>query len=315
MDDRGAFAAYGAALRARGLPDRDVRVLVASVRRWRAPFGVEQSLLPFVHERLYLDERTPLLDAVAEAQARGPRVGPWADGWRALYTAGCPLDHIWAVLWHAFRDPSGDPQDERWLGANAGLANVHRYVTLGFPRSGAPDTYGPGLGCEQLVRNARLGTLELLRLGVEGFLVGQGIERCRAVLSPGLCAMLDARASASADDNPIPWLDALDRAIASREAVHDVGGDRYRLATEPGTPAIPRRRRAPAPPGDVDPDLPRLLRRWRRRRPWNTTTVADLQHTDPLAWLQLAAEMAVYQGLDVASGRVRFREPLTPCRG
>lgn len=290
MEAPDPYREYLAALRAQGLPARDARILVGCARSTPAPRPEDGALLPFLRSRVPGREWALLLDTVAATQARGPRREPFATAWRMLYVAGCPIEHLWRVLWHALRDPGADPQDEAWMPRAAGLANVRRYAALGFPTSGAADTYGPGLGCERLVENTRQGTRRLLELGAPAILAVQAFERCRAVLSPGLRAEVDAVAVTD-PASCAAWLDALDAAMA--RAVHDPGGDRYRLASEPPTVTLPRRRRAPGPPRAVDPDVARLLARWRRKRPWNGTTAGELERTDPLQWLNLVAWMTI----------------------
>jgi hypothetical protein len=181
------------ALRARGMSARDAAVLARIAEDLPKPRGVDAPLFPFLHARLTKREWALVIGAVAETQARGPR-GRLASGWRLLYVAGCPIDQIWRVLWHSFKDPSADPQDDAWLAETAGLRNARRYVSLGFPTSGAPDVYGPGLGCETLLENTRSGARELLRLRAPRPLLLASVATSRGVLTPAARDVLDRAA-------------------------------------------------------------------------------------------------------------------------
>ena len=320
------WSGYAAALVARGLSAADARILVRQARALRAPYRTNESLLPFLHARISPDEFKVVLAAVVEAQARGPHSSRWATAWRRLYVEGCPIDHLWCVLWHSFKDPDADPQDFKWVRSPAALRNIDRYVHFQFPRSGAPGTYGPGLGCEQLLENTRRGTRELIRLHCPTVLTLQSMNWCRNVLSRKLRAQVDLAAGVSArgrDDQDEPlqvpedeieatvvrWFFALDELRASNRVVHDLSRDRFLLRGERTTAREVRRRPLPRPPRDVADNLRSLVRRWRRKDPVNATTVAGLDEQDALSWLETVAEMAVFLGIDQATGRARIREP------
>ena len=158
-----------------------------------APYDVEERLLPFLKPRLTPAEWLAVAGAAAEAHARGPR-GRFATAWRQLYVGGCPVDRIWPTLWHAFKDPLSDVQDLAWLPEADALDNVRRYVALGFPTRHAIDSYGPGLGCEALVRNTVDGVARLLTLRGPMLSALASINRCRDAFTPTLCAALDIMA-------------------------------------------------------------------------------------------------------------------------
>lgn len=188
-----AYELYASLLGARGLAPGDVEVILRQAKELPAPHGVGEELVPFLERRLSREERETILTAAAEVHAHGP-TGLFAEGWRLLYVGGCPLDHVWRTLWHAFKDPEADPQDFVWLPEEEALRNVRRYAELGFPRSGAPDTYGPGLGCETLLTNTRDGSRALLQHGAPLLFVARSINACRDVLTPALRAVVDREA-------------------------------------------------------------------------------------------------------------------------
>lgn len=209
------WSEYEGSLIARGLLAEDARVLVGAARALQAPLGSHGPLFPFLRARLYAEDWQLVLDAVIETQARGPRQEPWSTAWRRLYVEGCPLDHLWAVLWHSFKDPEADPQDFVWLAPAVGLDNVQRIIELQFPRSSAPGTYGPGLGCQALYDNTRRGAKELIRLGAPSMPVLQNLNRCRSVLSRSLRADVDVAAGLQARTVARPSAEAL-RAIREK---------------------------------------------------------------------------------------------------
>ena len=170
-----------AGLRRRGLSPGDVDVLVRqeSLLRVRGGRGTPSA---FVAEALPARARDVVLEVVLDALAAGPH-GLFEHAWRRLFAAGCPLDHLWCTLWHAFKDPAADYQDEVWLDEAVGIANVERYVALGVPRLQMPAMYGPGLGAETLLRNADDGVRALVRLDGPPTAIGHGLEAARVSLS------------------------------------------------------------------------------------------------------------------------------------
>lgn len=300
-----AWSDHAAALVERGLSEEDAAVVIRQTRATKAPHARARSLLPFLHARLSEEELRPLLDALVEAQARGPRAGRFVKAWRRLYVSGCPLDHIWRVLWHSFKDPDADPQDDAWLGARAATKNVEAYVALQFPRAAAAHTYGPGLGCHRLVRNARDGARKLVAVRAPTFLVEEAVDRCRAVISERLLRDVDLLARRPADGassttgdgdratTALRWFDALDAVFATDRVVHDLSGDRFVLRGERTTKPRLRLRQLPAPPLPPPSGLGARIGRWSKRASIDAT-LADLDREEPLTWLVTVAEAAVF---------------------
>lgn len=240
------------------------------------------------------------------------------------------------------RAPHGvDAQDDVWLPKSVGLKNVRRYVATGFPRSGAPHVYGPGLGCETLFANARAGRRELERFGAPFVFLVQTLNRARSALTPTARALLDGRASIRPEDlarrpdvearlltlfepgwddlvqsddlaeDPVaPWFDALDALLEAEQLVVDLGRDRYRLASEAEATPRPIRRRAPPAAARAHPARLRSLvdgfyRRARRRSDYfaGLATLRDLDSREPLRWLADVAAMATFVRYDFESGR------------
>lgn len=192
----GILEAYASALRERGVSAHDEEVLVEMLRATPAPYPAgahgeaQEPLLPFLAARLADREIALLVATVAEVHAHGPR-GHFADAWRVVYRAGCPLDHVWRTLWHSFKDPSADPQDDVWLPDAQAEDNVRAYVARKFPRSGAPNLFGPGLGCDKLVAGAQRSARNLRRVGAPLLLLVHVLNAARRAFTPAARALLD----------------------------------------------------------------------------------------------------------------------------
>ncbi|MFI5298695.1 MAG: hypothetical protein ACHREM_11405 [Polyangiales bacterium] len=233
MQSADVWSDYAARLRRRGLSTRDAAALVRIAKVGPAPHGASGSLFRFIATRLPLRTWQQLLDVVVEAQTRGPQQPAWSEAWRALYVAGCPLAHISCVLFHSFADPDRNPQDRVWLRRSRALKNVRRYIDLGFPRAAAWQTYGPGLGCETLVQNARSGVRVLHDLGAPRTLLLQSVNRCRCALSPNLRAAVDDAADVHAPTfrrPPKAETDALFKKLATAGYERLTADERLRIS-------------------------------------------------------------------------------------
>jgi hypothetical protein len=287
-------------------------------------------LLPLAHEMLAEADFEVLLDATVDAQAHGPFADDARAVWRVLFVEGCPLDHIWRVFFHAWKDPDSDPQDWVTVTPAVALAEARRYVALRFPRASGP---WPGLGC----RN----TFDCVRARIDAFaqheslVTFHGVDeiiKLRAVMSPRLAARVDD--AAKVDDllrvgwlasNRIDkaselfaWVDAqpraevfgvarrwvcmLDEELRAGHALHDVDGDRF-VAIGEALERVPLcRRPEPSRPTERRGALRALIAPWDAayRPPWRTEGNLDrlLDHRDwedPLEWLESVVEIAIVE--------------------
>ncbi len=319
---------WAALLVARGLAPLDAAVVANDAFRWRDPHDPAHALIDGVATRHQEAEWRVIFDAVLDAQARGPLDVDRAIAWRRVYEAGCPMDHIHRVLWHAFQAPGSDIQDRAWVPLDRALETIRRYEELDFPRVSAMD-YGPGLGCERLWTNTRDGHRRLLELGAPYRLVFRSLDLCRNVLSPLLRARVDEAAGlkpvlkeptidrlpwqteeladetlfAEIDDGPDPsaedpvatWFAVVERMMSSREIVHDLGADRFVLAGEPLTPRSCEPRDPPPMPRARPASLQAVLDAWHQRaEAWaEPVSVGALDFEDPMLWLTSAAELTL----------------------
>jgi hypothetical protein len=330
---------YAEALASAGLAERDVVLLIEQARKV-VPLFSRTPLLPLACELLDEHAFAGLLDATVDAQAHGPSDAHARDVWRLLFVEGCPLDHIWAVFYHAFKDPESDPQDWVTVAPDVALANARRYVELRFPRVSGP---WPGLGCQNALECVRARIEALAPRNTFPAAIGlQELCRARAVVSRRLRSQLDDATQTDAElrrrldastvhdqallvdwaetrtrfecfDVARRWVNALDEALRQRRAVHDIGDDLFVAATEPVSTAIPARRPEPASPTDRRLPLHHLIEHWNAgfSPPWNehaTRVERLMEHRDwedPLTWLESVVEVAVVEWDDDGNTRVR----------
>lgn len=321
---------WAARLEERGLASSDAVVVADDAFGWRDPHAPARPLLEGFEERHDEAERRAIFDVVIEAQARGPVHADRAVAWRRVYEAGCPMDNIHRVLWHAFQAPDSNIQDQAWVPLAQALRTIAHYEALDFPRVGAME-YGVGLGCERLWTNTRDGHRRLLEHGAPYPMVLRSLDLCRNVFSPRLRARVDAAAGlkpvlkeptidrlpwqteqlseetvlgdvddggAESDVDPVAaWFAVAEDLMSTGEIVHDVGADRFALADEPLTPRKCRPRDPPLAPRERPESLQSLLDAWHAHaEPWvSRVLVESLDFEDPMLWLTTVAEMTLRQ--------------------
>ena len=142
-----SYEQYREGLVARGVAPEDATILVDRARDECALHAITASespeLLPGFaahHGELGIDDAlwALLLDEILDWEARGPISGETRSVWCHLYENGCPLDHIWGVLYHCFNDPSSDPQDFVMVDREEAERLARRYVRLRFPSLARP---------------------------------------------------------------------------------------------------------------------------------------------------------------------------------
>jgi hypothetical protein len=326
---------YREALARAGLSSSDALTLVHQARDKPARLGRDPPLvLPLLHRHLDGAAFSTLLDATVDAQARGPLSQPARSVWRLLFVEGCPLDHLWKVLFHAFKDPETDPQDWVTVAPDVALAEARYYSALQFPRASGP---WPGLGCQN--------TLACVRHRIESFAAAESLAafhglaelvKLRAVVSPRLCAVLDAQARldrelpraldasntielapelfvwsdkrtrAEVFDVARRWIQTLENQLRETRAIHDVSGDRFVSPDEPLGSARPPHRAEPSRPDDRREALRELIAPWDSAwsPPWDKgadsldALLERRDWEDPLEWLHAVAERALSPPLE-----------------
>lgn len=326
-DEAFQWAAYRRELGALGLSADDVDTLERQATAAGYTFLVlgasafeprHPSLLPFVHgaRREFISGTFDLLmEDLIEWQALGPVEGRSRSVWRRLYTAGCPLDHLWRLLFDCFVAPNSDPQDWLLVSEEAALARADRYVELGFPRARGPWA-GFGCGAALDAVRARLTTFVACH-HLDFHALGEDFMRLRRVCSESLVGRIDRRvdmpdemrrairmaspeSSVPLADVPLPefadaralddWYEALARDLKAGTAVRDKYSDRFILADE--TVRLPPRSRAPRlaprlPAGNAASELVAMLAATSHRSPAALFDVKRYQ--EPLDWFESTA--------------------------